>query len=102
MDEIIYDSLYSKCQISTIQKDKKVGASIKVSIYGLTTRQPNIYYYKNKESKEKQLLKFLLYHNNINSFDALIDVGGLIVMNSVNNIVNIIYEHMQKTYIIKN
>jgi hypothetical protein len=23
-------------------------------------------------------------------------------MNSVNNIVNIIYEHMQKTYIIKN
>jgi hypothetical protein len=46
-------------------------------------------------------LTFIFNGQNINHFDALIDAGGLIIQNSVMDIVNKLYEKMQSPDIIK-
>ena len=80
-------SLYNG-QIVKIEEDLTVRASIEASFYGFTTREPALHIYTDGDTKEADLIQFVLH--NIDTYQALIDTCGIILNTKVEDVVKMI------------
>lgn len=80
-------SLYNG-QIDKIEEDLTVRASIEASFYGFTTREPVLHIYTDGDTKEADLIRFVL--DNIDTYQALIDTCGIILNTKVEDVVKLI------------
>lgn len=79
----VHQSLYNG-QITTIQEDLSVRASIEASFYGFTTREPELYTFIQNKTIEEDLLMFVTQA--VQNYQALIDTCGIILNTRVEDV----------------